>query len=143
MLYRCAIVINSAAGERRNAATISGPALEGGAGSVGQDLRQELLRSLGPRGGEERLRLLDLDELAPVHEHDPVSDAPGANSVTNRSCIAGAVITARAMRTARAVISASTGADRKLKLIAGGRRGSAEWAIASGTMIARVQEDIR
>ncbi len=33
-------------------------------------------------------------------------------------------MTARAMRTARTVSSASTGADRKLKLIAGGRRGS-------------------
>src|SRR5580692_12043119 len=37
-----------------------------------------------------------------------------------------AVIMARAMRTARTVSSASGGVDRKLKLIAGGRCGSAE-----------------
>ena len=35
-------------------------------------------------------------------------------------------MTERAMRTARAVISASIGDDRKLKLIAGGLRGSDE-----------------
>ena len=40
--------------------------------------------------------------------------------------IAGAFMTARAMRMARTVSSASGGADRKLKLIAGGRCGSAE-----------------
>jgi hypothetical protein len=39
--------------------------------------------------------------------------------------MAGAVMMARAMRTARTVNSASGGDDRKLKLIAGGRRGSA------------------
>jgi hypothetical protein len=39
--------------------------------------------------------------------------------------MAGAVMIARAMRTARTVSSASGGDDRKLKLIAGGRRGSA------------------
>ena len=54
------------------------------------------------------------------------SAAPGASSVTPSGAIAGAVITARAMRIARTVISASTGDDRKLKLIAGGVRGSAE-----------------
>ena len=43
---------------------------------------------------------------------------------------------ARAMRTARVVTSASIGDDRKLKLIAGGRRGSADttwmWPLLSG-----------
>ena len=42
-----------------------------------------------------------------------------------RGVMAGAVMIARAMRTARTVSSASGGDDRKLKLIAGGRRGSA------------------
>ena len=55
-----------------------------------------------------------------------VRSGPGAISVTCSGVIAGAVMTAWAMRTARTVSAASTGDDRKLKLIAGGRRGSAE-----------------
>ena len=55
-----------------------------------------------------------------------VRAAPGAISVTRMGAIAGAVMIERAMRTARTVISASIGDDRKLKLIAGGRRGSDE-----------------
>jgi len=54
-----------------------------------------------------------------------VRSVPGATSVTSREAIAGAVMTARAMRIARTVSSASGGDDRKLKLIAGGRCGSA------------------
>ena len=50
----------------------------------------------------------------------------GAISLTFRGAIAGAVMTARAMRMARTVSAASTGDDRKLKLIAGGLPGSAE-----------------
>jgi hypothetical protein len=55
-----------------------------------------------------------------------VRPGPGACSVTFSSCIAGAVMMARAMRTALTVSSASIGADRKLKLIAGGLCGSEE-----------------
>ena len=65
-----------------------------------------------------------------------VWEAPGAISLTCMSAIAGAVITARAMRTARTVSSASMGDERKLKLIVGGLRGSAEamcmWPLLSG-----------
>ena len=55
-----------------------------------------------------------------------VRSAPGAISDTRMGAIAGAVMTERAMRTARTVSSASIGDDRKLKLIAGGLRGSAD-----------------
>jgi len=55
-----------------------------------------------------------------------LAHGPGACSVSFSAFIAGAVMIERAMPIALTVSSASTGADRKLKVIAGGLCGSAD-----------------
>jgi PAS domain S-box-containing protein len=63
-----------------------------------------------PEQGDAPYAQLEIQYLVVV-----VQSAPGASSVSRSEAMTGAIMIARAMRTARTVISASIGADKKLK----------------------------